>query len=372
MHRILWLKASEKEREKKIQMGVKNKARQWSNAHLQTARTELNHRGYCVLEGFGDYTKDIESLMDDHLLPKPSSSSSITIRHHLRKSTEDLLAYFVGTFKKFLEENPVHVEEDKGLWNAIVNVGVGSRDAADRKKRIGRYAATRALLVNDTEQRSPISALKRCYLDIWVGLVFTSLGFVNTLESKTWLPRTGGRFLLTSEGCPRQAPHNDFNHLDERYDPTNENDSPGYFVIINGDDPFPLWVLPGSHKFLNSYSQRRRKLIGDALQMRKIIVPANSCFVGHGHLTHAGAGWEDRVTDETTIRYHTYLRPDNRELPDAVFFGLEGNIEFNEQEEFLGSDTERLQEKRRAGRQQDHLSDSESPARVPQSPPMQE
>ena len=59
--------------------------------------------------------------------------------------------------------------------------------------------------------------------------------------------------------------------------------------MISGGDGFPIWALPGSHRYLK-YPLNRRKKLRDNLLMEKLIVPSNSLFIGHGHLTHAGAG----------------------------------------------------------------------------------
>ena len=116
---------------------------------------------------------------------------------------------------------------------------------------------------------------------------------------------------------------------DKIYDPRNKKDSPGYFAIISGGDGFPIWVLPGSQRYLK-YPLNRRKKLRDNLLMEILIASSNSFFIGHGHLTHAGAGWEDRIVNRSTVQYHLYMRPDKVIIRDNVFYGLQGAVKFEE------------------------------------------
>ena len=52
--------------------------------------------------------------------------------------------------------------------------------------------------------------------------------------------------------------------------------------------------------------------------MECLNIPPNSLFIGHGYLIHAGAGYDARLTDDITVRYHTYLPLDTFGIPDAV------------------------------------------------------
>lgn len=53
-------------------------------------------------------------------------------------------------------------------------------------------------------------------------------------------PVTGGRILLTGEGCPAQTGHNDF---DQR-----KGSAPAFFFITTGHEPTEILVANGSHK----------------------------------------------------------------------------------------------------------------------------
>jgi len=118
-----------------------------------------------------------------------------------------------------------------------------------------------------------------------------------------FVPETAGGILVTGKNCRCQVTHNDF-QVPGRKDMRR---LPGYFMIINGKLEFPLWVSDHSHKF----ATRRFKHVtttGKVLLMKKIVVQWHSVFVGHGHLTHAGAGDEDRVPDMRSGRYRIYIK----------------------------------------------------------------
>lgn len=57
------------------------------------------------------------------------------------------------------------------------------------------------------------------------------------------------------------------------------------------------------------------KLAG-VLKMVEVEIPANSIFVGHGHLQHGGAGWNGGYE----LRYHACFIPEGAVVKDAVVF----------------------------------------------------
>ena len=170
-------------------------------------------------------------------------------------------------------------------------------------------------------------AERKALLDTRIGLLACALRLVNSADGATsWIPNSGGRFLATGVGCPRQSAHNDFSH--KNYDPKNPKSFPGYFVVVSGDKPFPLWILPGSHLYPRNQTIWRRNLIGLFSKMQKIVVPKNSMFIGHGLLTHAGGGWEEVCSAQVTVRYHTYLRPHGVTIKNQIYYFLDGNSSY--------------------------------------------
>lgn len=132
-------------------------------------------------------------------------------------------------------------------------------------------------------------------------------------KAESWLPATGGRFLLSGEDVVDQCGHNDFAVKDTL--------SPGYFVIVSGIRGASLMVCPGSQKYVR-YNPGRRELIRRSLQMEEIMIPPLSMFIGHGYLQHAGAGWRGHHA----VRYHTYVAPTSHPLPDAISFAYDWSM----------------------------------------------
>ena len=125
-----------------------------------------------------------------------------------------------------------------------------------------------------------------------------------------YLPVSGGRFLLTGKDCPAQVGHNDFDHR--------QGTGPGFFVIVTGAEPANLWVCDGSHKHVG-LSAKKRNQLAQILRLKRITIPRNSVFIGHGFLQHAGAEW----SKNGSLRYNSYHIPDGHVLHDAVAFAYE-------------------------------------------------
>ena len=100
-------------------------------------------------------------------------------------------------------------------------------------------------------------------------------------DRRLYFQGTGGRFLLTGQDCPPQTGHNDFDHR--------AGTGPGFFIITTGHEASGLWVADGSHKDVYCSDKRKAKIV-KASRLKLISIPANSVFVGHGFLQHAGAG----------------------------------------------------------------------------------
>ena len=314
MHQSLWKQAAFVEHQKRLHNSatpVKQAGGYtlppWSDTVFLIAKAELDAQGFCILRNLGDYTNCDFPRVEG--FDKPGD--------HFDKPIEEVFKHYLGTYETERKSG-----SKSGLWSTIVNKGESEGDKENREKGVGRFSSTRKLLVEVTEKKEETvwAAKKRALLDVWIGLILAGMGMINVPgQPQKWIPASGGRFLLTSKDCPRQASHNDFDFRNH-----SPNDSPGYFCIVNGEDPFPLWVIPGSQKLLK-YSDDERKKLRDILKLEKIVVPESSIFIGHGHLTHAGAGWEDRVVgDKNTIRYHSYIRPEKQKLTDQVFYLLGG------------------------------------------------
>lgn len=56
--------------------------------------------------------------------------------------------------------------------------------------------------------------------------------------------------------------------------------------------------------------------MAETLHMVRVTIPPFSIFVGHGHLQHAGEGWEGM----SCLRYHAYFISSNISLKYAIPF----------------------------------------------------
>ena len=63
--------------------------------------------------------------------------------------------------------------------------------------------------------------------------------------------------------------------------------------------------------------------MGRESKMQKLMITPNSVFVGHGHLTHAGAAYIDG--SGINARMHGYVIPRGVDLGDGVFFNFKGS-----------------------------------------------
>ena len=263
-----------------------------SSTYFTKCRAELDNRGYCILEGFGDHSK-VEKKYWARDTSNGVFSSFGAVCDEFTKPLEDMFQRFQKEFDKESKEEKTHNAIEgadpylRTMFRPIVNLGLPKTDDKNNDRHQSRYQSTNECVTTFAEETGRRwMAVRRALLDTWLGLVACALQLINTEGgSRCWFPKSGGRFLATGVGCPRQTAHNDFPH--DKYDPNDPKSIPGYFFIVSGDAEFPLWVLPGSH-WTHNHSHWRRNLIGVFMKMSKIIVPKNSIFIGHGLLTHAG------------------------------------------------------------------------------------
>ena len=311
--------------------------------------SELKHRGYCVLEGFADDSGIPESVRTALKRPK-----------QFENSASQLFSHYLNSFPG---EDALKDSEKSSFWNPIINTGKQGIDRNGIASGRARYSTTRMFLVDVTEESGSTvwASVRRAFLDVWIGQLASLIGVRNN-EQKIWTPKTGGRFLITGKNCPRQMPHIDFQVNDRN----SRHISPGFFAIVSTDHGFPLWVCDYSHNFVMGPASEVEKL-GSSLRLRKIVVPPHSVFFGHGNLTHAGAGYESRVSDNRSIRYHLYLIPEGKSLPDGVFtvfpdlpFEDENVLIEIERELEVGSSTSKIKAPQVSDQDNsDHNSDSE-------------
>ena len=263
-------------------------------------KTELDLRGYCILEGLADPLNMPPGPMEDNL-EIPGDMPDMTLG-----------ALYDEVHKTFPGEDNLQDEDARVDWNPIVNSNIEKKDREQRDRGIARYISTNHLLTKCLESKDKsYLAERRAYLDVWLGIILAQLNTDQNGKCKVYFPRTGGRWLITGLDCEIQAGHNDYAYIPGA-------EFPGYFMITSGPERISLWVCDGSHLFLD-YKMAEKHVLGDALKMHRIQIPATSIFIGHGHLHHAGDGYNG----SHCIRYHVYVTPEDQELPDQVHMSYE-------------------------------------------------
>jgi hypothetical protein len=270
-----------------------------ATSFFRRKNTELNLAGYCILGGLADPLSVPDAVLEsDDSVELPESFPRMSVHE-----------FFDRVHKTFPGEQVLRNEDERGDWNPIVNSGIVEDDENKRDMGVARYSSTLNLLMNRMESGDMVRlAERRAHLDVWVSMALASLDIDRGGSRPVFIPRTGGRFLLTGKHCERQTGHNDF-------PVRNPEDSPGYFAIVTGAETATIWVAPGSHAYV-FYPQEAKSLLSQSLVMTQITIPRFSIFVGHGHLQHAGAGW----TGAHNLRYHIYFSPADLHLPDAIVF----------------------------------------------------
>ena len=286
-------------------------------AYFTEHRQNVLLKGYTILEGFADFS----SVPDSVLSTIDPSGVFKKDQEHRNGRVQELFEFFMSTFPG---EERLKNEENRKHWNPIVNSGDLSKDTRFQDRGIARYSSTRMLLMDEIEddESKVWAAVSRASLDVWVAQLAALLQLRDPSSERLSIPRTGGRLLLTGKNCPRQKPHNDFEVRD-----CSGKKEPGYFIMVSGNDEFPLWVCDYSHHFVYG-SLEERKHFAKSAKLRCITVPANSVVIAHGYLTHGGAGERDRVVEWTTMRYHMYLIPGSAVLPDAICFAFDSDTVF--------------------------------------------
>ena len=283
LHCSLWKQATALEERKKTDFYYrlkKNLANRdlwsernlWSNAIFVTNKAALEAQGFCILENLGDF-----AYCDSGELESVTRCKGVG--EFFKTPFEEVFQHYLLNFEKERKSG-----FGNGLWQSVVTERNGKGNSAIH---CGPYSSTTILLEKTGTENAWIEK-KRTILDVWIGLIFAGLEILNGRgQPYGWIPASGGRFIVTSEGSSRQASRNEFDHGKH-----SSGDSPGYFCIINGEHAYSLWVIPGSHNLIK-YTELDRKRLSQILKLQKINVPARSVFIGHGHLSYASAGWED-------------------------------------------------------------------------------
>lgn len=270
-------------------------------------RAELQHRGYTILDGMADPLHVLNAT--------PHLVKQLQVPEWLQNNKNGIKALWAFVHKSFPGEDTLRDEANRSHWSPIVNVGVERRDEQDRNHGIGRYTTTWSFLMQymESSEERRVLAKHRALLDVWLGWLGALLNLDKNGTEPVTMPSTGGRFLRTGKGCPPQCGHNDF--------AVEKSGQHGYFMITTSSEPVPLLVCPASHSYVHYPPSHHATLVA-ALKLETLTIPKDSVFVGHGHLQHAGAGFNGSAC----LRYHTYFKPKDMRLPDAVMFAYGNSL----------------------------------------------
>lgn len=231
---------------------------------------------------------------------------------------------------------------DKDFWNPITNVG-SKEDSNARGAGATRMFSPRSA-TNENMQKADMDVYHaRLFLDMYLAALADILrlrthtladpihwrhqvdsNFEVDLQSPLHIPSSGGRFILTAKHSLRQRPHCDFPQPTPSFKEGTPDSQPSYFMMVSGEDGFPLYVWKGSHREINHSPESALSLSSMNIPS-SVWVPPYSVFIGRGDLHHAGAGWSDWVSQEKSrrykfsVRYHVYLKRDNHYLGNHVF-----------------------------------------------------
>lgn len=119
------------------------------------------------------------------------------------------------------------------------------------------------------------------------------------------LSKFGGRQLLTRPGAEAPTGHKGFGVKDE--------ESPGYFFVVIDEFCAHIYVTSGSHSYIH-YSGAQIELLRGSPVTKGVEILPIFFLLGHGSVQRSGSGWRA----EHSLRYQSYLIPDNPDLPDAI------------------------------------------------------
>lgn len=146
-----------------------------------------------------------------------------------------------------------------------------------------------------------------CFLDIYMGQFCALLGCSTLTDELLSFPISDGRFFMTGKYLNAQYGQNDFDHA--------KNNWPGFFIIVTGAETLDLWITGGSYKNVDIQTEEKR-VIDNFMELKLLIISAQSVFVGHGCLQHVVTAW----IGTPSILYHICLILQGHEPMFVVLF----------------------------------------------------
>lgn len=276
-------------------------------------KEQLSTEGFCILESF---------LQDEQIPDRIGAHIFCKFRcpNPFFKSLEE------EAKESFPKQEALTDPSARTTWNITQNVS-SAVDSEDVIRGQGRFRMTNYGIMErlETDPEKIWTINGRALVDIRVAQCLAALKVAQKpREKRVFMPRTGGRWIMTSPECRRQVLHTDFKPL-SRQETLSENKCPGFFTIATGELEVPLWVCSHSHRLAATTSATKLRAASSASTVHMIRVPPFSVFVGRGDLHYSGLATGDAIHKLPSIYYHTFFVPEDADLPRV----LSRNLGFN-------------------------------------------
>lgn len=130
----------------------------------------------------------------------------------------------------------------------------------------------------------------------------------------TWVPASGGRYLLAGRNEKQQCGQKDFK--------VKQNVLAGYPALVTGAEGSAMYDCSPSQKFAQEVT-KLREVLSKTFRILKIRISRNSLFFGHRYMQHAGMEWSSKHFPH----YHIYLIPECQVRGDAINFAYGESLE---------------------------------------------
>ena len=309
--------------------------------YFEARRTELNERGYTLLEGVLRDTafKDALGEYEEAAVPvdevfqhakdvfdaagREEAADRAVLAGKKKKKNTKKDKTNENTSGKGDDDGEIDLTNPSHLWCILLNRDEREDLMQHEKNRATRYISHRKMFFEMIENDPAKQGLVRykALLDARVAMIGLKLGVTTGSGTKCMIPASGGRMLVSPPYCRRQVFHVDYDvqalrGKDAKCPPNN----PGGFALCTGDKEDWLWIVPRSHYGLQR-SFVEGKDCGPAYEAEKISIPAYSVVVVRGDCVHAGS--ETPGNGETGFRYHVAFVPDGVTVTNSIHLSSE-------------------------------------------------
>ena len=144
-----------------------------ANSFYKQKKTELQLRGYCVLQGMADPLN----------IPPGTVEDNLEIPQDMPDMTHGNL--YDEMHKTFPGEDVLQDVNERTECNPIINASSDKKDQELWDRGIERYITTNHLLTKTLENKdNSCKAERRAYLDVWIGIVLAQLNTDQNGKSK--------------------------------------------------------------------------------------------------------------------------------------------------------------------------------------------